>query len=64
MILDTHSTFTKFGIIRKLSLRIYASFLFQVYNGSLEAPYTNPKAPVHIVTGSAVSFFPKHKNHN
>lgn len=24
-----------------------------VYNGSLEAPYTNPGAPVHITTGSA-----------
>ncbi|XP_071797394.1 acid phosphatase type 7-like [Asterias amurensis] len=25
----------------------------KVYNGSKEAPYTNPKAPVHIITGSA-----------
>lgn len=25
----------------------------QVYNGSTEEPYTNPGAPVHIVTGSA-----------
>ena len=25
-------------------------------NGSYDAPYTNPKGPVHIVTGSAVSF--------
>ena len=24
-------------------------------NGSINAPYTNPKAPVHVVTGSAVS---------
>lgn len=24
-------------------------------NGSYEAPYVNPKAPIHIVTGSAVS---------
>lgn len=23
-------------------------------NGSLEHPYTNPKAPVHVTTGSAV----------
>lgn len=30
--------------------------LFQVYNGSTAAPYTNPSAPVHIITGSAVSF--------
>lgn len=28
-------------------------YIFQVYNGSYEAPYTNPKAPVHFVTGSA-----------
>lgn len=27
----------------------------QVYNGSTEAPYTNPRAPVHIIVGSAVS---------
>ncbi|XP_028155946.1 acid phosphatase type 7 isoform X2 [Ostrinia furnacalis] len=25
----------------------------QVYNGSLQEPYTNPRAPVHLVTGSA-----------
>ena len=25
-------------------------------NGSIKEPYKNPKAPVHIVTGSAVSF--------
>ena len=24
-------------------------------NGSYDSPYTNPRAPVHIVTGSAVS---------
>jgi hypothetical protein len=29
--------------------------LLQVYNGSLNEPYTNPRAPVHITTGSAVS---------
>lgn len=28
---------------------------FQVYNGSRERPYVNPKAPVHVVAGSAVS---------
>ena len=28
--------------------------LLQVCNGSLEEPYTNPCAPVHIITGSAV----------
>lgn len=26
---------------------------FKVYNGSYETPYTNPKSPVHFVTGSA-----------
>lgn len=25
----------------------------KVYNGSMEEPYTNPTAPVHIITGSA-----------
>jgi hypothetical protein len=28
---------------------------FKVYNGSEQEPYTNPNAPIHIVTGSAVS---------
>lgn len=27
----------------------------QVFNGSREMPYTNPRGPVHIITGSAVS---------
>ena len=30
------------------------NFSSQVMNGSYENPYTNPGAPVHIVTGSAV----------
>ena len=29
----------------------------EVYNGSAEAAYTNPGAPVHIKTGSAVSLY-------
>lgn len=29
--------------------------VLQVRNGSKEQPYVNPKAPVHIITGSAVS---------
>ncbi|XP_068249786.1 acid phosphatase type 7-like [Palaemon carinicauda] len=33
--------------------RLYPMFNYTVYNGSAEAPYTNPKAPVHITTGSA-----------
>ncbi len=27
----------------------------KVLNGSYDAPYTNPGAPIHLVTGSAVS---------
>lgn len=30
-------------------------FASQVYNGSYDAPYVNPKAPVHFITGAAVS---------
>lgn len=33
--------------------RLWPIYNYKVYNGSYEAPYTNPKAPVHIVTGSA-----------
>lgn len=33
--------------------RLWPIFDYKVYNGSKEAPYTNPGAPVHIVTGSA-----------
>ncbi|XP_066598321.1 acid phosphatase type 7 [Prorops nasuta] len=33
--------------------RLWPMYNFQVYNGSYEKPYTNYKAPVHIVTGSA-----------
>lgn len=29
--------------------------LLQVFNGSREMPYNNPRGPVHIITGSAVS---------
>lgn len=32
---------------------ITKSHFFKVYNGSHDAPYTNPGAPVHVVTGSA-----------
>ena len=31
--------------------------VLQVFNGSTDKPYTNPKAPVHIITGSAVSSY-------
>ena len=33
-------------------------WLFQVCNGSAAEPYTNPRAPVHIITGSAVRHCP------
>ncbi|GIX92566.1 acid phosphatase type 7 [Caerostris darwini] len=33
--------------------RMWPLYDQQVYNGSYDAPYTNPKAPVHIITGSA-----------
>uniref|UniRef100_A0A8D9EJ63 Purple acid phosphatase n=1 Tax=Cacopsylla melanoneura TaxID=428564 RepID=A0A8D9EJ63_9HEMI len=33
--------------------RLWPVYNFTVHNGSTEHPYVNPKAPVHIVTGSA-----------
>ncbi|XP_064387181.1 acid phosphatase type 7-like isoform X2 [Halichondria panicea] len=33
--------------------RFWPLYDFTVYNGSLDAPYTDPKAPIHIVSGSA-----------
>lgn len=33
--------------------RLFPIYNYRVLNGSYEAPYTNPKAPVHFVTGSA-----------
>ncbi|KFM71094.1 Iron/zinc purple acid phosphatase-like protein, partial [Stegodyphus mimosarum] len=33
--------------------RLWPVYDRKVYNGSYDAPYTNPKAPVHIITGSA-----------
>ncbi|XP_020804888.1 acid phosphatase type 7 isoform X3 [Drosophila serrata] len=33
--------------------RLWPIYNFKVYNGSAEAPYTNPKAPIQIITGSA-----------
>lgn len=35
--------------------RLWPVYDRKVYNGSLNQPYTNPKAPVHILVGSAVS---------
>jgi len=33
--------------------RLFPMYKFQMFNGSYDKPYTNPKAPVHIITGSA-----------
>jgi len=33
--------------------RLWPIYNTKVLNGSLEEPYTNPKAPVHIITGTA-----------
>lgn len=33
--------------------RLWPVYNRKVYNGSYDEPYTNPKAPVHIITGSA-----------
>lgn len=33
--------------------RLWPIYNNTVLNGSIEEPYTNPKGPVHIVTGSA-----------
>eukprot|EP00058_Branchiostoma_floridae_P011296 XP_002596784.1 hypothetical protein BRAFLDRAFT_73700 [Branchiostoma floridae] len=33
--------------------RLWPVYDYKVYNGSMATPYTNPKAPVHIITGSA-----------
>lgn len=33
--------------------RMFPVYDRKVYNGSYDFPYTNPKAPVHIITGSA-----------
>lgn len=34
--------------------RLWPIYDYKVYNGSTSNPYTNPKSPVHITTGSAV----------
>ncbi|XP_070488858.1 acid phosphatase type 7 isoform X1 [Equus przewalskii] len=33
--------------------RLWPIYNYQVFNGSQEKPYTNPRGPVHIITGSA-----------
>ena len=45
------------SVSSQFTLKFTHSFLLlQVCNGSLEEPYTNPCAPVHIITGSAVRY--------
>jgi len=38
--------------------RLYPIYNYTVCNGSAQSPYKNPRAPVHVVTGSAVSTNP------
>lgn len=33
--------------------RLWPIYNYKVYNGSLDNPYTNPEAPVHVISGSA-----------
>lgn len=33
--------------------RLWPIYNYEIFNGSYEQPYVNPKAPVHVVTGSA-----------
>jgi acid phosphatase type 7 len=33
--------------------RLWPIYNYTVYNGSYDKPYTNPRAPIHITTGSA-----------
>lgn len=33
--------------------RLWPVYNYKVFNGSVDKPYVNPKAPVHIITGSA-----------
>jgi hypothetical protein len=35
--------------------RLWPLYNYKVQNGSYAEPYRNPRAPVHIITGSAVS---------
>ena len=37
--------------------RFWPVYNLTVYNGSISEPYTNPRAPIHIISGSAVRFF-------
>lgn len=33
--------------------RLFPIYDYEMYNGSYDSPYTNPRAPVHIISGSA-----------
>ena len=45
----------KYMYISTTAVSCTLPLLSQVMNGSYYSPYTNPRAPVHIITGSAVS---------
>jgi hypothetical protein len=36
--------------------RLWPLYNYEVRNGSYEDPYRNPRAPVHIISGSAVRY--------
>ena len=37
--------------------RLWPIYDYEVINGTNDSPYENPRAPVHITTGSAVSIY-------
>lgn len=43
--------------------RMFPLYNRQVYNGSADEPYRNPKGLVHLTTGSAVGFLHQHQYH-
>ena len=59
--LGPEDLFYKYGVDLEIAAhehdyeRMWPLYNMRVCNGSRKNPYTNPTAPVHIVTGSAVS---------
>lgn len=53
------SVFYKYGVDMEIWAhehtyeRFYPLYDYKVYNGSMDEPYVNPKAPIHIISGSA-----------